>query len=121
MTKTVHMDGLEGWSKRARVRARLMDEQRPFAASTGITFEDAGEMARLLTPSRLSLLQNVRQKPGSIREIAANLGRDQRAVSRDGAALGRYGIVHAEWVTNPGHGRARRVSAPSSLTISARL
>ncbi len=78
-------------------------------------------MARLLTPSRLSLLQNVRQKPGFISDIAAVLGRDPRAVSRDVAALGKYGIVQAEWVTNPGHGRARKVSAPSSITISARL
>ena len=121
MKAMIHTDGLAGWAKRARARAQAMDEGRSFPASVGITFESAAEMAKLLTPKRIQLVEHVRKSPGFLRDVAATVGRDERAVSRDIAALSKYGIVRSEWVGNPGHGRARRITAPDSVTISARF
>jgi len=117
----VHTDGLEGWAKRARARAKALDEGRAFPASKGITFESAAEMVRLLTPARLDLFKTVKNQTVSIKDLAAVLGRDLSAVRRDVVALEKFGIVSSQQVVNPGHGRVRMVSAPASLSISAQL
>lgn len=121
MKTKVHTDGFGGWAERARVRAEAMDEQRAFPASKGITFENATEMVRLLTPARLDLFKAVRNQTVSIKDLAASLDRDASAVRRDVAALERFGIVNSRQVVNPGHGRVRMVSAPASISISAEL
>jgi predicted transcriptional regulator len=121
MKTRVHSDGLEGWAKRARTRAKAMDEGRKVPASRGITFESAAEMVRLLTPARLNLLQAVKTRTVSIKDLAAALGRDASAVRRDVVALEKFGIVASREVVNPGHGRVRLISAPASISISAEL
>ena len=100
-----------------------MDEGRRIPPSKGITFESAADMVRLLTPSRLDLLQTVKRKRRtvSIKELAAILGRDVSAVRRDVTALEKFGIVSSRHVVNPGHGRVRVISAPASISISAEL
>jgi predicted transcriptional regulator len=121
MKTRVHSDGMEGWAKRARVRAKAMDEGRKVSPSRGITFESAAEMVRLLTPARINLLQTVKKRTVSIKDLAVVLGRDASAVRRDVAALERFGIVASRQVVNPGHGRVRMISAPASISISAEL
>jgi predicted transcriptional regulator len=121
MKLQIHTDGLDGWGKRARERAKAMDEDRDFPPSRGITFESAADMARLLTPARLDLIQTVKKRQISIPKLAANLGRDLSAVRRDVDALEKFGIVSSRRVVNPGHGRVRVVSAPASISISAEL
>jgi predicted transcriptional regulator len=121
MKTTIHTDGLAGWSKRARARAASLDEGHPVSASHGITFDSAAEMVRLLTPARLDLFQAVKKQSVSIKELAAMLGRDVSAVRRDVVELERFGIVASQQVVNPGHGRVRVVSAPSSISIFAEL
>lgn len=121
MRTTIHTDGFEGWAKRARERARLMDAGLPFPPSRGITFESPAEMVRLLTPARLDLFDAVKKRTVSIRDLAVALGRDVSAVRRDVSALEKFGIVQSKHVVNPGHGRVRMVSAPASISISAEL
>jgi predicted transcriptional regulator len=121
MKTKIYMDGFEGWKKRALERAEAMDEGRPFPPSRGITFESPAEMVRLLTPARLDLFTTVKNQTISIKDLAQSLGRDVSAVRRDVAALEKFGIVSSEQVVNPGHGRARMVSAPASISISAEL
>jgi len=121
MNTTIHTDGMEGWAKRARARAKLLDEGRKPAPSRGITFENASEMARLLTPARLDLYERVKAHPYQMQDLAASLKRNVRAVSRDVSALEKYGILQSDQVVNPGHGRVRVVSAPARITISAQL
>ena len=58
MKLQIHTDGFDGWAKRARERAKAMDEGRDFPPSKGITFESAADMVRLLTPARLDLIQH---------------------------------------------------------------
>jgi predicted transcriptional regulator len=121
MKTKIHTDGLEGWSKRALERARAIDNGQKIAPSRGITFENAAEMVRLLTPARLDLFEAVRQQSISIRKLAERLGRDVSAVRRDVMALERFGIVSSEQLVNPGHGRVRVVTAPVRVSISAEL
>lgn len=121
MKTTIHTDGMPGWASRARARARTLDAGKPIAASHGITFENAAEMVRLLTPARIDLFQAVREHSISLKELAEQLGRDVSAVRRDVVALERFGIVSSEHVVNPGHGRVRVVSAPARVTIFAEL
>ena len=121
MKTRVYTDGFDGWAKRARTRTKAMDEGREFPASKGITFENAAEMVRLLTPARLNLFQAVKKQTVSVKDLAASLGRDASAVRRDVVALERFGIVYSQQVANPGHGRVRMVSAPASISISADL
>ncbi len=121
MNTTIHTDGVEGWAKRARARAKLLDAGKKPVPSRGITFESASEMARLLTPARLELFEYVKVRPYPIQDLAASLKRNVRAVSRDVSALEKHGIVQSNQVVNPGHGRVRVVSAPAHITISAQL
>lgn len=121
MKTKLHTDGFGGWAERARARAEAMDQGRAFPSSKGITFENAGEMVRLLTPARLDLFETVRNRTASIKDLAASLGRDASAVRRDVAALEKFGIVNSQQVANPGHGRVRMVSAPASISITAEL
>jgi predicted transcriptional regulator len=121
MKTKVYMDGFEGWKKRALERAKTMDEGRPFPPSRGITFESPEEMVRLLTPARLDLFSKVKNQTLSFKDLVQLLGRDASAVRRDVDALEKAGIVTSEQVVNPGHGRARMVSAPARISISAEL
>ena len=121
MELTIRTDGFEGWAQRARAHAKAMDAGEPITPSRGITFESAAEMVRLLTPARLDLFACLKEQPLSVKQLAASLGRDVSAVRRDVTALEHYGIVQSRQVVNPGHGRARVVSAPAGLTINARM
>ena len=121
MRTKIYLDGFEGWAKRAKARAKAMDEGRRLTPSRGITFESAADMVRLLTPARLNLLEAVKRKTVPIQELAVTLGRDVSAVRRDVVALEKFGIVSSEQVVNPGHGRVRMVSAPATISISAEL
>jgi predicted transcriptional regulator len=121
MKTRIYTDGLEGWAKRAKVRAKAMDEGRKITPSRGITFENAADMVRLLTPARLNLFAAVKEKTLPIQDLAEMLGRDVSAVRRDVVALEKFGIITSRHVSNPGHGRVRVVSAPASLSISVEL
>jgi len=121
MKTTIHTDGLKGWAQRAAARARALDASEPVEPAHGITFENAAEMVRLLTPARIDLFQAVRKQSVPLKELAERLGRDVSAVRRDVVALERFGIVSSEQVANPGHGRVRVISAPARVAISAEL
>jgi len=121
MKTMIYTDGLEGWKKRALERAQAMDEGRRVPPSRGITFESPAEMVRLNTPAPLDLFSKVKNQTLSIKDLVQLLGRDASAVRRDVAALEKAGIVSSRQVVNPRHGRARMVSAPASISISAEL
>jgi predicted transcriptional regulator len=121
MKMMIYTDGLEGFAKRGRERAKAITAGRPFPPSRGITFESPAEMVRLLTPARLDLFEAVKKQTVSITELAQSLGRDVSAVRRDVSALEKFGIITSRQVVNPGHGRVRMVSAPASISISAEL
>jgi predicted transcriptional regulator len=121
MKTTIHFDGMKGWAKRAKARAKAMDEGKKIERSKSITFKDVGEMSRLLTEARVTLLRLVKGNQYPIQELATALKRDVRAVSRDVGVLEEYGILRSEKITNPGHGVVRMVSAPANLMFMAKI
>lgn len=77
-----------------------------------VTFGEVAEIARLLTPVRQQLVEEVRAHKGSIQELADRLERHREHVSRDVAALASKGIFIVKDEVLPGHGRQKIVSMP---------
>lgn len=64
---------------------------------SGLYFESVTALRRILTDKRLDLLLAIVQHhPGSIRELAARLGRDYKNVSDDIACLRQLGLVETK-------------------------
>lgn len=98
--------GAEGFFRRAREHARLLDKGAPLPDETVIAFEYPADLLRMLSEERLRLLDSLRSAGESpLTELAVRLGRDKRAVSRDIAAMRHHGLVRTRYVVNPGHGR----------------
>ena len=71
-------------------------------------------MMRVLSGQRIRLLKVARQKPTAVTELAQDLKRDTRAVSRDVDLLEKFGLVYSRYEKNPGHGKRRIVTSRSA-------
>jgi predicted transcriptional regulator len=111
MKLTVYTDGLEGFAKRSRTRARKLDRAERIAPSFGFTFESPMQMFEVLTAQRVRLVELARTKPYSIAALARELGRDPKSVRRDVAKLEEYRLIRTREQINPGHGRVKIVEA----------
>lgn len=116
--KTVIKTGsAEGFFKRGREVARLVDQCKPISAQRVITYEDPEELARILTTAKIALFRAIKKQPGSITDIAARLKRDRSAVKRDIDDLQKAGLVFVEEKPHPGHGRLKEVRASADRVI----
>ena len=102
--------------------ARLADRAESLPEEYVISFEDPAEMLKLLTTTRLALLQTLKEQPGSITQLAQRLHRNRSAVKRDVDVLARYGLVTVEPIIFPGrdqmeeiHPRAGRLRLEASI------
>jgi predicted transcriptional regulator len=102
-------DGAEGYFGRARERARKLDRGEALAPAIIVSFEDPGDMMRVLSEERIRLLRLAKKKPMAVSELAVSLKRDTRAVSRDVNLLEGFGLLRSRYEINPGHGRRRIV------------
>jgi predicted transcriptional regulator len=109
MKMKINTDGLEGYAKRAVVRARKLDRRERIKPEITITFDNPLAMVEVLTAERIRLVQKARRKSVSITELAAALGRDPKSVRRDVKKLEKAGVVRTREQINPGHGRAKIV------------
>jgi predicted transcriptional regulator len=107
-------DGTKGFFDRARERARKLDKNQKLAPELTISFENATDMLRVLSPQRLRLLHVAQTKPGPISELANGLKRDTRAVTRDIDLLEQFGLLRSRYEVNPGHGK-RRIVEPRAV------
>lgn len=116
--KTVIRTGKVGeFFKRGRETARLADEGKPIPAERTIAYEDPEDLARILTAAKIALFRAIRERPGSITEIAARLKRDRSAVKRDIDDLAQAGLVSVEEKPSPGHGRLKEVRAAAQRVV----
>lgn len=76
-----------------------------------ITFDSPLDLAKILTPERVRLIEALRKHPAPLQQIALKLKRDPRAVRRDVNALESWGVLRSKLQTNPGHGRIRIIEA----------
>jgi predicted transcriptional regulator len=104
-------DGVKGFFDRAREHARKLDKGEQLAPEITVSFENATDMIRVLSPERIRLLRVARQKPTPVSDLASDLKRDTRAVSRDVDLLEDFGLVYSHYEKNPGHGNRRIVES----------
>jgi len=120
MKSKIFDDGFEGHRRRSLKRiARMEKGERPEAEKV-ITFADPLDMLACLSAQRVRLCQAVRQKRLSISALAAELGRNRGAVTRDVNQLKKLGLVRLRERTNPGHGIVQIVE-PVAERIEMRI
>ena len=106
---SVTADGAAGFFHRATEHARKLDRGVFLAPEITVTFENVGDMLRVLSTERVRLLRVARERATPISDLANGLDRDARAVSRDVDLLESFGLLRTRYETNPGHGRRRIV------------
>jgi predicted transcriptional regulator len=112
----VRADGAAGFFARAREHGRRLDRRQELPREITVSFENASDMLRVLSAERTRLLRVTRSnQPTALSELAAELKRDTRAVSRDVDLLEKFGLLETLYETNPGHGR-RRIVAPRAAS-----
>jgi predicted transcriptional regulator len=123
MRKTeIRVEGVEAFFERGRKYARLADCGERIPESRIIAFEDVETLLSVLTEKRVTLIKQVKQKPGSITVLASRLGRDRSAVTRDVQLLERAGVIRVTLKTLPGHGKQKWISPVArSIQLTAEL
>jgi len=109
MKVRISNDGVKGFFGRAREHARTLDRGGELAPEMTISFENASDMMRILSPQRVRVLRVARQGAAPVSRLASGLKRDTRAVSRDIDLLEQLGLLRTWYQANPGHGRRRIV------------
>ncbi|HTZ98114.1 MAG TPA: HTH domain-containing protein [Terriglobales bacterium] len=102
-------DGVEGFFSRSREHARKLDRGEELSPEFTISFENAADMMKVLSPERLRLLRTTKEGAMSVSRLADELKRDTRAVGRDVNLLEQLGLLRTRYRVNPGHGRLRIV------------
>jgi predicted transcriptional regulator len=70
-----------------------------------LTFVEPAEMLHFLSAAKIKLINNIRNHPDSITNIAKAVNRNRAAVYRDVHEMEKFGLVKAHEEINPGHGR----------------
>ena len=109
MKVRISNDGVKGFFGRAREHARKLDRSEGLAREMTISFENASDMMRILSPQRVRVLRVARQGAAPVSSLASGLNRDTRAVSRDVDLLEQFGLLRTWYQANPGHGKRRIV------------
>jgi predicted transcriptional regulator len=109
-------DGVKGFFGRAREHARKLDRGEELPPEMTISFENASDMMRVLSPERVRVLRVARQGAAPVSTLASDLKRDARAVSRDVDLLEQFGLLRTRYQANPGHGR-RRIVEPCAAKL----
>ncbi len=117
MKTVIKTSSVEDFFKRGRDIARLADHGKPIPAERVIAFEDPETLARILTTAKIALFRAIKERPGSITDIAARLKRDRSAVKRDIDDLEQAGLVSVEERSLPGHGRQKEVRASADKVL----
>jgi len=102
-TKIFH-DGFEGHVRRSLERAGKRERGERLESERIFTFSDPLHMFECLTVQRVRLYQVAREKRLSITALAAELGRNRGAVTRDVNKLRKFGLIRLREQVNPGHG-----------------
>lgn len=93
VTIHLHVGSVEEMGQRFVAAWRRL-ERGEAVAETHLTFFSLETMMATLSPERLALLRQVRQHPiHTVAELARALGRDDRQVHKDVAALARAGLI----------------------------
>lgn len=117
MKTVIRTSSVEEFFKRGRETARLADKGKPIPAEHTIAYEDPEDLARILTAAKIALFRAIKERPGSITDIATRLKRDRSAVKRDIDDLAQAGLINIEEKPSPGHGRLKEVRAAAQRVV----
>ena len=117
MKTTIKTDSIEGFFKHGREVARLADQEKPIPQERVIAYEDPADLARILTTAKIALFRAIKERPGSITDIASRLQRDRSAVKRDIDELEKAGLVSVAERPFAGHGRFKEVRAAADRVV----
>ena len=118
---TVKTEAMEDFFARGKKMAKLLDKGESLQPRRIISFEDAHDLIKFLTETKLALLAAIRKKPDSISKLAHKLHRSRSAIDKDVQLLESIGIVESEYVINPGHGRRRIIKAIDARPIKLQV
>lgn len=93
----------------ARAKRRMLGET--VSVERHILFEHPEDMVSFMTPHRIRLYREVKERALSVTDLAKALDRNRSAVSRDVKALRERRLVKLTKAVNPGHGLVTLVSA----------
>jgi predicted transcriptional regulator len=112
MTKlTIKTATEQDFFARGKVLAKAADSGHTLPNEHIVSFEDAADLIKLMSTTKLALFREIKQLPGSITDIAGRLHRDRSAVKRDIDELARAGLVIVSEKPLPGHGRMKEIRA----------
>jgi predicted transcriptional regulator len=120
MKNKVFEDGFEGHRRRSLDRIAKLEKGERLGPEKVITFADPMDMLACLSAQRVRLCQTVRQKHLSISALAAELGRNRGAVTRDVNELRKLGLVRLREQKNPGHG-VMQIVEPVAQRVELRI
>lgn len=103
---TVKTGTVEEFFANAKATMRAADKGETIKARCAtLTFVDPAEMLHFLSAAKIKLINNIRNHPDSITNIAKAVKRNRAAVYRDVHEMEKFGLVKAHEEINPGHGK----------------
>jgi predicted transcriptional regulator len=82
--------------------------------SKTLIFENPMEMLHFLSTAKITLINRIRQRPDTIKNLAKDIHRKESSVLRDINELENVGLVKSYKVINPGHGIRKIVELTAS-------
>ena len=111
MKTIIGVVNFENMMERSLERAQKRTRGERVRPERRIMFEHPEDMVSFMTPHRIRLYREVKERPLSVTDLAKALERNRSAVSRDIKALRERRLVKLTSTVNPGHGRVTLVSA----------
>lgn len=107
----IKIESTEDFFARGKTTASLADKGLLINESRIVSFENAEDLAKVVSAAKIDLFRSIRAHSGSITDISKRLKRDRSAVKRDIAVLQSIGLVDVRTTNNAGHGTKKEVVA----------
>jgi predicted transcriptional regulator len=115
----ITIESTEDFFARGKSVAALADKKLLVNQSRIVSFENAEDLAKVVSAAKIDLFRSIRSSSGSITDISKRLNRDRSAVKRDIDVLQSIGLVDVRSVNNAGHGTKKEVIACDNQVFMA--
>lgn len=115
----IKIESTEDFFSRGKSIAQLADNGLLKNDSKIVSFENAEDLAKVVSAAKIDLFRSIRSRSGSITDISKRLNRDRSAVKRDIDVLQSIGLVDVLTINNAGHGTKKEVVACDNQVFMA--